>query len=352
MRAHEKTKGNIKSYLGDCIVLFIYHFIVRFFIETNNFGETKNKIAKIKFSKIKNLLQNKLFSIRERNKIFGVFSKAQKYYSVLSKFAYICKLKMAQFKVKTDLLLNDIDTKKDNVFIVYQNKAKYAFVINDLNNMITISLSNCPYWFAEPLEIKNPYNNLPFNKTTLYNLYFYIRRNLFTMPMLFELFFNCNFDLPQFKLNNENYIREVNIKNYAYRSHYSTLHLYVLDMFHDYRDYTENINIHKHFPKKVLVDKMRPYLYYYFMSKYLIFGSEKRYHVEDTLSKKLFKLSRCSPNFGKRTIKFNKQNLRTIEYNTDCISFFDEDPNVLFVNWNEFDARIFDDFISNDSDDF
>jgi hypothetical protein len=163
------------------------------------------------------------------------------------------------------------------------------------------------------------------------------------MPILFELFFRSHLDLGLFKINNENYIREIYIQKFTQTSHHNILHKYVMVMLDEYREYTNKICIDRNFPKKILVDKMRDYLQHYLLSKYLIFGSEKRYNVEETLRKKLFKFSRCNPKFGKKTEIFkqkenNPKRLCTIyEYNTECVSFYDETPNIFFVNWKEFE---------------
>ena len=163
------------------------------------------------------------------------------------------------------------------------------------------------------------------------------------MPILFELYFRCNFHLEDFKLNNENYIREINIKNFTTRSHFTLLHRHVIVMLLEYRCYINKIIIDKGFPQKILVDKMRPYLQCYLLSKYLVFGSEKKNSVEKTLRKKLFQFSKCNPNFGKKIINLvtnannEKRLFSKIEYNTDCISFYDDTKQSFFVNWKEFE---------------
>lgn len=343
IKAYEKIRDTEKLYPTNGVIISIYHFISYFYQETNRFEIPKQTVAFKKFKNLKGILENRLISGINKETFFTIFSTSQKNYFALSRFACICKIKKTQFKAKTDLLLNDIDLSKKNIFVFIQTGAKYVFVINDLINIINTSLSNSPYWFAEPIEIKNPYNNVPLSKTILYNLYFYMRANLYSVPILFDLFFHSHFELGLFTLNNENYIREIYIQKFTQTSNFKILHKYVIGMFYEYKAYINNIYINNSFPKKILVDKMRPYLQYYLLSKYLIFGSEKRYKVEETLRKKLFKFANCNPKFGRKTIIFKpcennpKKMKKVYEYNTECEYFYDNDPKNFIVNWKKFE---------------
>ena len=60
---------------------------------------------------------------------------------------------------------------------------------------INKSIINCPDMFVEPLDVKNPYTNLPFSKADLYNIYFKISKTRLNQPILFHAYFNCNFNI-------------------------------------------------------------------------------------------------------------------------------------------------------------
>ena len=351
-KMHEKTQEKQKD---DIVVLMVYNYIVLLYLKTNHFSNVSN-VSKIKFNEINKIQINNLFSENERDSFFNTFHKAQKVYLALSKFAYICKMKITPLKTKTDMLLNDIDLKKKNVFLFLQNKTKYAFVINDLINIITASLSNCSFFFEEPLPIKNPYNNMILSKTILYNLYFYMKSNLFPVPILFELYYRSHFEIDAFKLNDAAHIREVYITNFVERSHHSILYQYVFDMIDDYKPYMNKIHIDRNFPKDVLVNIMRPYLKLYFFSQYLLGSSERKHKAVSILKRKLFKFSSCNPEFGRRIVKFlpkesNTARLRrTTEYNKECVSFFDSNQEPFRVNWEKFDFLL-DDYDDDDTDD-
>jgi sRNA-binding regulator protein Hfq len=101
---------------------------------------------------------------------------AQKHYNALSRFAYRLKFKKAPLKITTDLYMNDIDQNKFNVFTLLQNGFRYQFVISDLVNIINNNLaySHAIDFFIEPRIPKNPYNNIEFSITDMYNIYFFI----------------------------------------------------------------------------------------------------------------------------------------------------------------------------------
>ena len=338
---HNKLSEKIKN---DTNIHYLYNLIVALYFKTNCFQNDVSEFHKIKLTEIKKIQDNIFFSKETKNILFDIFNKSQRTYFAFGKLAHIYKIKKTPVKIQVDLLLNEIDVNKKNVFVFIQNNVKYLFVLNDLINIINSNLSNCSYYFADPLQIKNPYNNIPLSKTILYNLYFFIRSNLFSMPLLFELFFHSNFDLCTFKINNENYIRDIHIKNYVFRSHYSILHSSVLDMLEENYLFMNKISIHEDFPEDTLVNIMRPYLQLYLMSKFLIHGSEKKFQSVSLLKKKLLLFSNYNPRFGKRTMttepqqsgKFHlkkKKNYNVVVFNTDCISFYKEHVKILDIQY-------------------
>ena len=98
----------------------------------------------------------------EEEQFCNYFNKIQRAYHALNRFAYLYKYKKSPNVVNTDMELNDIYETDKNVICIYQNNAKYLFKLNDLLKIINMSLINSHEFFAEPLPIKNPYNNIPF----------------------------------------------------------------------------------------------------------------------------------------------------------------------------------------------
>ena len=146
------------------------------------------------------------------------FYKIQKTYNSFRKLSQIFKCKKSKIVVDYDIALNEINENQPNVISIIQCNSKYLFSINDLINIINTSLTNNYQFFPEPLCIKNPYNNIPFSKSTLYNIYFFILYKTYIRHDLFFKFFLCNFSLPLFGKKYEIILREHSIYNYVYKS--------------------------------------------------------------------------------------------------------------------------------------
>jgi hypothetical protein len=223
-----------------------------------------------------------------------------------------------------------------NVFVLYEDGSRYFFSASDLVNIMNSSLSHTYMFFSEPLKPKNPYNNLPFNKSTLYNIYFFMKRSAFIIPQLFEQYFICNFDIKLFKIENECLIRDFSIKRYIYSSNYDTLYDNVIIMISDIkkrnRKYKNFMKIDDDFPQKKLVDIMRPYLHLYYLSKYYVTGTEKKNDSLEKLMTKFDLFVRFNPQFGRKIIKVERipKKKVTIEYNDKHMNFYKKYPNTAF----------------------
>jgi len=169
-------------------------FFLHFFSSTN---------YKSKFDFF-NVTINSIFLHNSKQQFIDIFCKIQKIYNSFRKIAHLYRYKKARIAVCLDMALNEIKEYDKNIIGVYHNKYKYLFHIQDLIRIINASLTNTYMFFAEPLQVKNPFNNLPFNKSTLYNIYFFIKFNTNIYAELVLIFFQANFDLTCFLYNNEN----------------------------------------------------------------------------------------------------------------------------------------------------
>ena len=267
-----------------------------------------------KFLFLDNALNAFMIKGQRENEILDYFCKIQKIYHALNKFAFIIKYKKAKIVVNTDMQLNEINETNQNVICLYQEKAKYLFKIFDLLKIINISLSNSYQFFVEPLCIKNPYNNIPFNKSTLYNIYYYLtdRPKLlikFNILELFLKFHECHFNLTKFLSNYEYLLREHNIKNHVKNSIIDDLYDEIKDMlriFNKNKHDKKQIIISPKFPKEIVVKVFKPYLLLYTNSKHLLIPILKRKAAFE-LHNKIVNFQNFNPFFGRIKITYVKK---------------------------------------------
>jgi hypothetical protein len=295
--------------LNDASYSFKYFFYI--FITTNT-GENK-------FQFLNKILSNIFLNEGNKEKVVEIFFKIQKTYHAFSKIANIYRFKKSKLQINHDLYLNPITTQKYTTIL--QNGKKYMFTATDLINIINTALSNAPHFFVEPLIAKNPYNNMPFNKSTLYNIYFFLRKTDYKMPILIEKYFLANFDITLFYFENESIIRDIAIQNFVFKSDTKVLYPSVINMIHKYD--TKNIlTISEDFPKDKLVNIMRPYLHLYYTTKYsFMFNKKENAYAE--LVYKFKQFIKFNPKFGRKYILNNQFTKKAdISFEENHINFY------------------------------
>jgi hypothetical protein len=287
---------------------------------------TFSKNAHAKFESLNFILENTFYENELKEHIFDIFTRTQKYYYAFTRLAHIYRLKKHQYVVTDDLMMNQLVPNDKLTFILVENKSNFLFNINEIINIIETAIGHAPDFFSEPLHPLNPYNNQEFTKATLYNIYFQMKNIGRVMPLLFHCFFLENFDKDNFTEQHEPLIREQSIKKYIFNSPYTILYSSVISMLNN-NQYTKKLSIHKNFPKDLLVDIFRPFLFHDYIANYYIKGSSKVYTSRHLLYSKLKKFYEFNPLFGRETIKLIKKNKTVIkrEYiiNTKHVSFYD-----------------------------
>ena len=236
------------------------------------------------------------------------FYKIKKTYNVLNRLAYMYKYNRSKIVADRDLCLNELKITDPNVICVYQDNAKYLFHINDIISIIDTSLTNTYMFFSEPKPIKNPYNNLPFNKSTLYNIYFFIKFKTRLFPELMIKFYDSDFNLSEFKYKNEYLLRDYIIHNFVYKSSHDVITREIYIMIEGYNSYckTQNlknkIKIDDSFPTNTLIKIFQPYLMLYIKSKYAHLDHVKDYNLY-ALKTSLLKFQKFNPLFGRKTYR-------------------------------------------------
>lgn len=289
--------------------------LTRFFISSVGTSDGSKKLDYFKKSILDNIFINK----ETRDAYLSLFCESQRAYHALACFANRYRFKTAKIQIDHDLYLNPITGSQRNVMTIFQENNKYLFTLNDLTNLIETALSNSPNFFAEPLPIKNPYNNIPFSKAILYNIYFFYRRGGHIIPEIYYKYFLSNFNLKTFNDENSVLIRKIYIKKYLKNLNPSTLRKDVNTIFESNK-YSKGLKITSKFPTNKLVDIMRPYLLLYYNSMYTLDMNE-RHTSYNLLNNKLKKFVESNPNFGRVYYKLETNKIQTYTYNDQHIPF-------------------------------
>jgi hypothetical protein len=296
---------------------------------TSNKKHYLSKIIFAKFMALNTVLTNSFYEDRLKDKIFNIFSKTQKHYHSFIRFARIYKIKRNPYVVTDDLMLNPLEQNHKSTFILAEKKSNYLFNINEIISIIETAIGNSPNFFSQPLWPTNPYNKAKFTISTLYNIYFQIKMSGRIMPLLFHLFFLENFNTNRFTEQYESIIRENAIKKYVFNSPYSVLHKSVLSMLLS-NSYTQCLTIDKDFPKDLLVNIFRPYLFYFYIINYLE-KTTKYYNAKYILQIKLKEFYEYNKLFGRKMFKLTNYNktikIKEVFINTNHISFYDSNKN-------------------------
>ena len=317
----EDFLDNIDSYNNNTLLLHIYNYVsaVIFHKKQNYNTETDYRINYFDYY----ILQNDKLSEENKKYLFDVFSKTQKTYNSFNRISFLYKIHKAKnFDMNYDLCMNDFDTLKSNIlFSIFCKKDKtiYKFRISDIINIINNALTYDQNFISTPQQIKNPYTNMPFDKGELYYIYFKIKESSLLMPYLFHQLFTVNFDLEQFRLYNECYIREKSISNFIKSDNIIEKHKYILSMIADYFIYA-NISIDFFFPPNILVNHFnQPYLELYLKSLYSL-NPDLKFNSSIMLTQKLIRFHRLNPNYAQPFVTKKRDNDNNIHliyrYNT------------------------------------
>jgi len=177
-------------------------------------GKIIDLYTKFKYYKYNIHLENEI--------ILNIFYKSQRINNIIKSFYNKLKYNTSKVYNTEDLIGNDIT----NIltFDMYINKFIYKFTYENFINIIKSNLFkfndsnnielNNTNTFSSPLEIKNPYTNIPLNKNILYNFYLFCKKQNFNIPTVYQLYYENNFEIRDLFLHHENYLTINSIKNY------------------------------------------------------------------------------------------------------------------------------------------
>lgn len=257
-----------------------------------------------KYAFLQSVLQNPFFTQSQKDEFLDIFILVQKRYFALSRFAYLWKWKRAVLAIDTDLFLNTIDAQKRHSFVLCRGKTKFQFIISDLMRLMEMAIwHNWEGCFRVISQApSNPYTKQEFRTVDLYNIYYHMKWKMdIIIPQFFQLWFLDEFCLDTFKRKNDQYIRKMCIRQFTKTTSNKNILLYknAKEMLSEYH-FTCKWRIHDDFPKDVLVDAMRPYLYLHYLITFDILSIRQASYIEVLLHRELLRFYAFNKSFGLR----------------------------------------------------
>lgn len=240
-----------------------------------------------------------------KDKCLEIFSKSQSYFKNFEKCARHYRYKKLPLSNDMDFLsLSKIENNAITCIIVDKN-VKYSFKISDLVKIINNSLlTRIDYFYPDPKEIKNPYNNLLFDISTLYNIYFNIKNSKIIMPTLFHLYMIEGFNITNFANNHETLLRDMLIQKYVISLNNIKLITQMKRMFNDgkiigVRNKKRFKLIHRNVSNFELLNIFKPFVKTYLYVVYTL-NCNKKIILKNELYKKITGFFLENPKFGRK----------------------------------------------------
>lgn len=269
-----------------------------------------------KFEFLANVMTNPFLTPQD---YMDTFTEYQRVYHAFAKFVSLIRFRRANIVIDTDLGMNPISIDAKNVMCIRQGSGRYLFLINDLIKIIQSSIANSQSLFSVPKPAKNPYTNIPFNKSTLYNIYFFILFRTIYRPELLFSYFNYNFNLQRFATMNEHILRDYAINEYVETSDIMTLNDEIREMV----NLCDVLDIHEDFPPETLVRIMKPYLHLWLTTKYTLIGVRQKFAIR-RFNRMLTDFVIYNPKFGRKIIKIVYSSTRYRAVSSLVVSFNDK----------------------------
>lgn len=194
--------------------------------------------------KYNNLIEafNSNFTSQEIKKKYLQFHYLyNKYIISIIKIQQLWKLKKyRKYDYDYDMNMNELSNYKENEkFIIINNKTIYTFTIRDFIKIFNSSLMKCEYLNDKPSHPCNPFTNIPFTATQLYNFYIKCRINNVDIGYFIKQYYKLNMNLISFKFENHFKLGVNAIQNYIFYSTNETLYDEIFNMFYYFN--AENI---------------------------------------------------------------------------------------------------------------
>jgi hypothetical protein len=252
-----------------------------------------------KFRLLYEMFHNRFINDAVRDYVMTLFQKSQRCYYGFSKLARVFRFKHTPVQITTDLYMSDLSISHTNTFVLLDTNRIYHFSLKDLARILTEALTFSYSFLSEPTVCKNPYNNIPFSKSTLYNIYFQMKTAFCIVPHFVQLFFEADFNVYKFKKRNEWRIREYKIREYITKTEPKLLIPDIIRMFRKY-DTECKITIDPDIPPNKLSNNVKQLYEIYLCRKYCYCSIRSEYY-ENELVYKIDEFIRLNPTFGRKT---------------------------------------------------
>ena len=306
----EKIKDNETVKL-DIVMAYGLNILIHRYRDKTPRSIVQSIRKKFYFKKYKDALEyrnNIFFSEETKLQWMTTFSHVQKLYMALNRFAYIWKIKHSEVISTTDLYLNDIDSSKCHVLQIYQNKKLFYFTAKDFMSIIQHALCQCNNYFDIESKLPcNPYNKVKFSSCHMYNAYFQMRYKMhITISEIMEKWFRVGFCFHSMHNYHYSLLQKYAIKSFIWGSTETIRLNYISNihtMFKEFCPLKNKIHIHRDFPKDVLVEKTRHYMYLFYLLKYGSLDDGIHDSYTTILTKALREFSNTHWNFGRLMYK-------------------------------------------------
>ena len=204
-------------------------------------------------------------------------------------------------EIDKDLFLTSLDDFNEKYVIsLLEGKTIYKFRISDIVNLWVLSLTHTDGLFVRPVCVKNPYTNLEFSKTSLYNIFFKLLYTGFIIPPLITSFIRYHLDIHTFKIRNYPELKELSILNFIREGSYLEKYEQIINMLHDNRkviDYYTMASLCVWSVKKRAIEVFNNHLFLYLESEYSCNPLIKNVS-KNRLKEKLKEFKEREPTFG------------------------------------------------------
>ena len=287
------------------ILLWMYlQKLTKIISKNTDDSDTLQEKCAAKFRILPEIHENAYITKSIRQNIISIIQKTQRTYHAFSRLSRVYRHKHTPVQINIDLYMNDLTPSHKNTFVLLDHDKIYYFSLNDLSKIILDALSYSYLFFPEPKVCKNPYNNMPFTKSTMYNIYFQMKTYFCVVPRLIQLFFEADFNIYLFKKLNEAVILEHIIREYVYKTEPICMRADILKMIREY-DGEKVLMIHSRFSSKSLLNGFKQMYILYLTRKhtpdgkiYENYGSELTYRMD--------KFIKQNPQFGRMTFIKNR----------------------------------------------